>query len=80
MSGTIHIGTSGWSFDSWVGSFYPEDISKNKILSYYAKRFETVELNNSFYQLPTEDNIAHWLESTPDAFIFSCKASRYTPI
>lgn len=73
----IYIGTSGWSFDSWIGSFYPKDIKNNDRLSHYAETFSTVELNNSFYQLPSKKSIQHWLKATSDDFIFSCKASRY---
>ncbi len=73
----INIGTSGWSYDSWIDDFYPEEMQQESRLSYYAKQFATVELNNSFYQLPDKSSIKAWCEATPSDFIFSCKASRY---
>lgn len=73
----FRIGTSGWSYADWRGRFYPQEIKSNEFLQYYSRRFNTVEINNSFYRLPTAKNIKHWHELTPDDFIFSCKASRY---
>ncbi|MFW2570804.1 DUF72 domain-containing protein [Legionella sp. 29fVS95] len=73
----FYIGTSGWSYDGWVGVFYPEKIKPKEVLPYYAKTFDSVELNNSFYQIPKEKNIKTWLELTPENFVFSCKANRY---
>jgi uncharacterized protein YecE (DUF72 family) len=75
--GNIHIGTSGWQYDHWRGPFYPEHLSRNAFLAYYAERFQTVEINNSFYQLPKKETLNHWNESVPENFIFSFKASRY---
>lgn len=51
---SMHIGTSGWHYDHWLGPFYPEDYHKEDFLGYYSQRFQTVEVNNSFYQLPEE--------------------------
>ncbi len=76
-AGTIRIGTSGWNFASWRGSFYPGDTSDDSLLCRYAEQFDTVELNNSFYQLPDRSTINHWLRQTPPEFLFSVKASRY---
>jgi uncharacterized protein YecE (DUF72 family) len=73
----IHIGTSGWYYDHWKGPFYPEDLSKGAFLAYYAERFDTVEINNSFYQLPKKETLSQWRNSVPEGFIFSFKASRY---
>ncbi|WP_298626859.1 DUF72 domain-containing protein [uncultured Legionella sp.] len=73
----VHIGTSGWSYDGWLGNFYPEKIKSTLILPFYTKTFDSVELNNSFYQIPKEKNIKNWVESTPSDFMFSCKANRY---
>ncbi len=73
----FNIGTSGWSYSGWLGNFYPEKIKSNLILPYYAKRLDSVELNNSFYQIPKEKNVKIWAEITPPDFIFSCKANRY---
>jgi uncharacterized protein YecE (DUF72 family) len=50
----IHIGTSGWNYKHWKGSFYPQELQQSKWLDFYMQKFQTVEINNSFYQLPTE--------------------------
>ncbi len=73
----IHIGTSGWNYDHWIGEYYPDAIDKKKMLETYIKEFQTVEVNNTFYQLPDKKKITTWLETVPDNFIFSVKASRY---
>lgn len=72
----IHTGTSGWSYESWEGAFYPDDLDKSK-LAYYARFFDAVELNNSFYKLPEPEEIKEWQEAVSDDFIFTAKASRY---
>lgn len=74
---SIHIGTSGWNYRHWRGTFYPEDMPQKKWLEYYVERFGTVEINNSFYQLPSEQTFKNWQETVPDDFLFSVKASRY---
>ena len=73
----IHIGTSGWHYDHWRGPFYPEDLPKDRFLRHYANFFDSVEINNSFYQLPKNGTFARWRRETRDEFIFSIKASRY---
>ena len=73
----FNIGTSGWSYEGWLGNFYPEKIKANQILPYYATILKSVELNNSFYRIPLEKNVKIWREITPPDFIFSCKANRY---
>lgn len=73
----VHIGTSGWSYDHWKGTFYPDDLPKEKWLEYYTQKLNTVEINNSFYQLPEIGTLEGWSEEVPDSFIFSAKASRY---
>lgn len=73
----LNIGTSGWSYAGWLGNFYPEKIKSNLILPYYATLLDSVELNNSFYQIPKEKNVKIWTEITPAHFVFSCKANRY---
>jgi uncharacterized protein YecE (DUF72 family) len=70
----LHVGTMGWSYDFWKGNFYPED-SKN-LLTEYSKNFETVEIDNTFYRIPSKDNVMKWKEETPDDFIFSAKFPR----
>jgi uncharacterized protein YecE (DUF72 family) len=71
------IGTSGWHYEGWRGDFYPEDLPARKWLAFYAERFPTVELNNSFYHLPTEAAFKNWHDATPDNFTFAVKASRF---
>ncbi|MFB3925651.1 MAG: DUF72 domain-containing protein [Syntrophales bacterium] len=73
----IHIGTSGWHYDHWRGPFYPEALSRQNYLDYYADHFHTLEINNSFYQMPQEKTLVQWRNAVPPSFIFSIKASRY---
>ncbi|HOK74050.1 MAG TPA: DUF72 domain-containing protein [Bacteroidales bacterium] len=75
--GSVHIGTSGWSYAHWAGLFYPGDIKPAKYLEYYTTRFSCVELNSSFYHLPSESTVKGWLNRTPASFIFCPKFSRY---
>lgn len=74
---TIHVGTSGWHYDHWKGPFYPSDLAKKDFLDYYSRHFHTVEINNSFYQLPKVETLAKWRETTQEGFVFSLKGSRY---
>ena len=76
-TGKLHIGTSGWNYTHWKGPFYPEDLPVSKWLSYYTEQFATVEINNSFYHLPSEKTFTGWREKTPPGFLFSVKASRF---
>jgi uncharacterized protein YecE (DUF72 family) len=73
----IRIGCSGWEYPHWRGDFYPDDLPRAAWLSYYASRFDTVEINNSFYRLPEAATFARWREAVPGAFRFAVKASRY---
>ncbi len=75
--GNIHIGTCGWQYGHWKGPFYPEDLSNDELLAYYAGCFQTVEINNSFYRLPEKKTLRRWLERVPADFLFSFKANRY---
>ncbi len=77
MSAVYYIGTSGWHYEHWRGRFYPEKLAKAKWLEFYATHFTTVELNNSFYRLPSEAAFAHWRDSSPANFIFAVKVSRF---
>ena len=72
----FYIGTSGWHYEHWKDIFY-HDLKTVKWLNYYSVHFDTVELNNSFYHLPTEKAFKHWHDSVPENFIFSVKVSRY---
>jgi uncharacterized protein YecE (DUF72 family) len=73
----LHVGTSGWHYAHWKGPFYPEDLPDAEMLAFYAARFSTVEINNTFYRLPQKETLAAWRDSVPSGFIFSVKASRY---
>lgn len=75
--GTIHIGTSGWHYRHWYGRFYPEKLPAARMLEFYAERFDTVELNNTFYRLPLESGLQNWRAATPDGFCFAAKGSRF---
>lgn len=72
----IHIGTSGWSYKNWSGFFYPQGLAAKNQFSYYVQHFNTVEINNSFYGLPTKETFRKWNETTPDDFVYAIKASR----
>jgi uncharacterized protein YecE (DUF72 family) len=72
------IGCSGWNYASWRhGVFYPERCPPRRWLAYYAERFDTVEVNATFYRLPTTSAVQGWADQTPDGFVFTVKASRY---
>jgi uncharacterized protein YecE (DUF72 family) len=73
----ILIGTSGWAYDHWRGVLYREDVSQEDLLPAYAASFRTVEINNTFYQLPGAETIEGWRRKTPDEFLFAVKANRY---
>lgn len=75
-TGRLYIATSGWHYGHWIGPFYPEGIRKNRLFEHYLTRFDTVEVNNSFYRLPEEKTFAHWRDETPAGFVFALKASR----
>jgi uncharacterized protein YecE (DUF72 family) len=75
--GTIRIGTSGWTYGHWRGVFFPDDLADDDRLRYYAARFDSVEINNSFYQLPSATTLARWRDSVAPEFRFALKASRY---
>ncbi len=76
-SSRVCIGTSGWNYDHWSGTFYPEDLPQKQWLEFYREKFNSVEINNSFYQLPAENTVSNWYKNTPDDFTFAVKASRY---
>ena len=72
-----YVGTSGWHYDHWKGPFYPESIAKAKWLEFYTERFTTVELNNSFYHLPSDAAFTKWRKLSPEGFVFAVKVSRF---
>jgi uncharacterized protein YecE (DUF72 family) len=69
-------GTSGYSYKEWLGHFYPEHLPATEMLRYYADRFPTVEINNTFYRMPAESMLKQWVEQVPDQFAFTLKAPR----
>lgn len=73
----INIGTSGWHYAYWKGTFYPPKTPQKDYLNYYLGFFRTVEINNSFYRLPSPETFKAWKESVPDDFTFAVKASRF---
>jgi uncharacterized protein YecE (DUF72 family) len=75
--GRHFIGTSGWHYKHWVGPFYPQDLNDGKMLEFYAQRFDTVEVNNTFYRLPSSGAVENWRALAPSHFLFAMKASRY---
>jgi uncharacterized protein YecE (DUF72 family) len=73
----IRVGTSGWQYADWRERFYPRDVPQREWLSFYAQRFTTTEVNNSFYRLPAEGVFARWRDMTPPGFVMAVKASRF---
>lgn len=76
-AGPIRIGTSGWHYLHWRGPFYPPDLPASSMLRWYTRHFDCVELNNSFYRLPTREAFARWRDTAPEGFAFAVKASRF---
>src|SRR4051812_42508499 len=77
MAAEIRIGTSGYHYRHWVGRYYPEKIRPSAMLDHYLCDFDTVELNNTFYRLPTEEMFDAWRDAVPDDFVFAVKGSRF---
>ena len=75
--GGIRIGCSGWQYRHWWGDFYPRDLPQDRWLEHYARSFDTVEVNNSFYRLPERSTFVAWRQRSPTRFVFAVKASRY---
>jgi uncharacterized protein YecE (DUF72 family) len=73
----VRIGTSGWHYKHWLGVFYPAGARPAEMFQFYARHFDTVEINNSFYQLPTATTFDNWRESSPRNFCYALKASRF---
>ena len=74
---SIRIGTSGWHYRHWIDHFYPVGLHSDDWLAHYARHFHCVEINNSFYRLPSASSIDAWLQQTSPGFTFALKASRY---
>lgn len=77
IQGRFFIGTSGWSYDHWSGVFYPLDLRTTDWLAFYIKHFNSVEINNTFYHLPSPKAFKGWKESAPEGFIYAVKGSRF---
>jgi uncharacterized protein YecE (DUF72 family) len=75
--GHIRIGTSGWNYKHWRGVFYPERLPAADWFAFYARTFDTVEINNTFYRLPSADAFVAWRRQAPLHFLYAVKASRY---
>src|SRR6476469_9950004 len=73
MTAEIHLGTQGWNYDAWVGPFYPVGTRPSEFLTVYARAFDSVEVDSTFYASPAEATIRSWAERTPKGFIFSLK-------
>ncbi len=73
----VRVGCSGWMYDSWRGRLYPEHEPKRRWLELYARHFDTVEVNSTFYRLARREAVAAWVAQTPENFLFAVKASRY---
>ena len=74
MTVAVHVGTSGYNYPEWRGSFYPARMPASAMLRFYAERFATVEINATFYRMPAAETVAGWAETTPPAFVFTLKA------
>jgi uncharacterized protein YecE (DUF72 family) len=72
----IHTGTSGFSYKEWKGHFYPSDLPASRMLEYYAARFNTVEINNTFYRMPRAEMLAKWRDTVPPGFHFVLKTPK----
>jgi uncharacterized protein YecE (DUF72 family) len=76
-TGRARVGCSGWEYGHWRGDFYPLDVPRTRWFEYYAERFDTVEINNTFYRLPEASTFARWAERAPLRFLYAVKASRF---
>src|ERR1041385_5124086 len=72
--GRLRVGTSGFGYKEWKGTFYPPKLRPPEMLRYYAERLSSVEVNNTFYRMPTEKLVAGWAGDTPETFVFTLKA------
>lgn len=77
MPGQIRIGCSGWNYKHWRELFYPKGVPVKRWYEHYAATFDTVEINNSFYRLPSADTFAKWRDQAPEGFCYAVKANRF---
>jgi uncharacterized protein YecE (DUF72 family) len=75
--GSVHIGTSGWSYKAWEKDFYPVDVLQKQHFEFYSSQFDTVEINATFYRLPSEGMVRGWRDKAPGGFVFAVKGSRF---
>jgi len=75
-SASLHVGTSGFAYPTWKPAFYPPEVPQSRFLEFYAGRFDTVEINNTFYRFPAEKQLLEWRERTPAGFTFAVKANQ----
>ncbi len=73
----IRLGACAWSFEEWLGAFYPSDLPNERWLEFYARYFPAIEVDSTFYHPPSEKTVRRWTESTPASFRFTCKLPRY---
>jgi uncharacterized protein YecE (DUF72 family) len=73
----VRVGCSGWQYKHWRGDFYPAELGLSRWFEFYSTRFDTVEINNSFYRLPEAETFARWQEQAPRQFVYAVKASRF---
>jgi uncharacterized protein YecE (DUF72 family) len=78
MTGKIYTGISGWTFEPWRGVFYPEGLSQKRELEYASSQLTSIEINGTYYSTFKPDSFARWRDETPDGFVFSVKASRFS--
>jgi uncharacterized protein YecE (DUF72 family) len=77
MTGKIHVGIGGWTYEPWRGAFYPEGLTHKRELEYASRRLSSIEINGTYYSTFKPASWAKWREETPDGFVFAVKASRY---
>lgn len=77
FNSTVRVGCSGWQYPHWRGNFYPASLPSARWFEYYVTRFDTVEVNNTFYRLPEAETFAAWRGRAPRGFVFAVKASRF---
>jgi uncharacterized protein YecE (DUF72 family) len=77
IAGTVRVGCSGWVYPDWRGTVYPSDLPQRRWFEAYAARFDTVELNTTFYRLPTAATVERWAEQAPDGFVYAAKLGAF---
>ena len=77
MRQNVYIGTSGWSYKGWAKTLYPEEVPNKRQFEFYATQFRTVEINATFYRLPTTKMVRGWRDKAPQGFVFAVKGSRF---